>query len=205
MSTIQNRVLNRLRATVGNFRHRYVDEFVFIHINKTGGSSIERALGIPFEHRTAMEVIGDLGEELWNKKLTFTVVRNPWDKVVSHYHHRVKKNRTSLQTDTVEFKEWVALTYGRQDPFYFDNPKMFLPQTDWISDENGNILVDQICRFERLEDDFNRICRMLDREAPLPHLKSTKRGDYRDYYDDETADIVSRWFARDLKRFDYHF
>lgn len=205
MSTIQNRVLNRLRATVGNFRHRYVDDFIFIHINKTGGSSIERALGIPFEHRTALEVIDDLGEELWNDKLTFAVVRNPWDKVVSHYHHRVKKNRTSLRTDTVDFKEWVVLTYGCQDPFYYDNPKMFLPQTEWISDESGKILVDQICRFERLGDDFIRICRMLDREASLPHLKSTKRGNYRDYYDDETAGIIAQWFAKDLEIFDYRF
>ena len=74
MSTIQNRVLNRLRASVGNLRHRYVDDFIFIHINKTGGSSIEHALGIPFGHRTALEVIGDVGEALWREKLTFCFV-----------------------------------------------------------------------------------------------------------------------------------
>jgi len=205
MGAIQHRVINRLRASVGNFRHRYVDDFIFIHINKTGGSSIESALGIPFEHRTALEVLTDLGEELWSRKLTFAVVRNPWDKVVSHYHHRVKKNRTQMRTRPIAFPEWVRLSYGRQDPLYYDNPKMFMPQHDWIADSSGNVLVNEVCRFERLAEDFNRICQLLGKTVSLPHLKSSKRGNYRDYYDDATARVVANWFARDLDTFEYRF
>jgi len=41
-----------------------MDGFLFIHINKTGGSSIEQALKIPQEHATAAEKIAELGGDV---------------------------------------------------------------------------------------------------------------------------------------------
>jgi hypothetical protein len=67
--------------------------YVFIHINKTAGSSIEAALGLQLSHFSAREVIASIGEETWKNVFKFTVVRNPWDKVVSHYHYRVQTLR----------------------------------------------------------------------------------------------------------------
>lgn len=179
--------------------------FVFIHINKTAGSSIEKALGARFEHKTALEKIEELGRERWDNTFTFTFIRNPWDKVVSHYHYRVQTNQTNLKTHRLEFAEWVRLCYGEQDPDYYDQPKMFMPQTDWLTDQQGNILVNFIGRFENLEDDFRQICERLNRSAALPRLKSSQRGDYRDYYNSETIEIVARWFIKDIERFDYKF
>ena len=51
-------------------------EFVFIHINKTGGS-IELALGCPPEHKTAVVKRKELGKDAWKKLFSFTSVRNP--------------------------------------------------------------------------------------------------------------------------------
>ena len=44
--------------------------------------------------------------------------------------------------------------------------------------------------------------------AQLPRAKSTfRRGSapYRDYYDDETREIVARWYAREIEFLDYQF
>ncbi len=194
---------NRLAWELGTLRHRYFDNFIFIHINKTGGSSIEKALKIPFEHKTALEKIEEIGREQWESKLAFTVVRNPWDKVVSHYHYRVQTNQTDLGVRPVGFKDWVRLTYGNKDPFYYDIPKMFMPQSDWITDHDGQIIVEFICRFENLNDDFNHVCKKLGKTVSLPHIKASKRGHYRDYYDEETVEIVARWFKKDIKTFAY--
>ena len=181
------------------------DNFVFIHINKTGGSSIENALKIPFEHKTALEKIEEIGLRNWNKSLSFTVIRNPWDKVVSHFLYRVKRNISDLQTNPIDFTEWVKRSYGVQDPFYFKNPKMFMPQTNWISDENGQIIVDEIIHFERLECEFKDILVKLGKQATLPHLKKSNRLAYEQYYDEESKIIVEDWFEQDIRRFGYEF
>ena len=111
---------------------RFVQNFIFIHINKTGGSSIKQALGAKFQHKTAMEKIEELGLKVWQRKFTFAVVRNPWDRVVSQYHYRTRTNKTGLGEHPVEFARWVELAYKDQVPQYHDVPKMFAPQLDWI-------------------------------------------------------------------------
>ncbi len=199
------RILVRAKRVIRSMKHSYLDRFIFIHINKTGGSSVEKALNIPFEHKTALEKIEEIGQKNWDRKFTFTVIRNPWDKVVSHYHYRVETNKTNLRNNPIEFKEWVKRTYGNQDDFYYNNPKMFMPQTNWIMDNNGNILVDEIIHFENLESEFNKILEKLGKNTTLPHVKKSNRENYRKYYDEETIEIVRNWFERDIERFDYQF
>jgi len=48
-----NKLFKKIRLYVHSIKHNIIDDFVFIHINKAGGSSIEKALAIPFEHKTA--------------------------------------------------------------------------------------------------------------------------------------------------------
>lgn len=189
-------------------REIYLQDFVFIHINKNAGSSIEQALGLHFEdrHKTAQEKIKEMGQARWQKKFTFTIVRNPWDRVVSHYFFRKKTNQTNLRTNPVEFNDWVKLVYLDKNPFYYDKPKMFMPQFDWIADESGKILVDYIGRFENLESDFKKICHQLDRNCHLPHeKKSSGRRNYREYYSGDSSDIVSSIFKKDVEHFGYKF
>ena len=58
----------------------------------------------------------------------------------------------------------------------------------WISDKNGQIIVNKICRFENLQEDFSAICQIVGPPIiTLPHLLKTKRYDYRDFY---TSDLV---------------
>ena len=180
-------------------------DFVFVHINKTGGTSIEAALGLKLRHRTAAQLRHELGREEWARRFTFAFVRNPWDKVVSHYHYRVKTNQTGLRKRTVEFNDWVRLAYGARDPQYYDKPRMFMPQLDWLTDRQGRILVNFVGRFERLEQDFGEVCRELGISAELPHLKSSGRRSYVDLYAPDTAEIVAERFAPDLREFGYVF
>jgi len=186
---------------------RYFDDFIFIHINKTGGSSIEKALILPFEHKTALEKIEEIGRKNWDRRLSFCVVRNPWDKVVSHYHYRVQTNQTNMSDKPIVFKEWVKRTYGIQDPQYYDNPKMFMPQLNWISDESGKILIDEVIYFENLAIEFNVLLKShrIKNMKNLPHVKRSGRKNYRNYYDEETIEIVEKWFIQDIKRFGYQF
>jgi hypothetical protein len=105
----------------------------------------------------------------------------------------------------VPFTEWVRLTYGEQALPYYDQPKMFMPQVDWISDENGRVIVDFIGRFEQLDADFAAVCERIGRQVTLPHVKQSTSGDYRRHYDNRTAETVAAWFAKDIAQFGYTF
>lgn len=206
------RLLRRIDVTryraerwYARFWTRHLARVAFVHINKTGGSSIEKALGLPFQHLTAMELRREMGAARFDRSFSFAFVRNPWAKVASHYRYRVKTNQTGLGADPVPFPEWVRRAYGDRDPAFYDQPRMFMPQTEWISDEAGRVLVDFVGRFERLEEDFAEVCRLLGTTAELPHLKSSGGRDCRTMYDPESASIVADRFATDVERFGYTF
>ena len=187
-------------------RSRYVDNFVFIHINKTGGSSVEHCLKLPLEHATVREKMQELGAETFRRRFSFAIVRNPWDKVVSHYHFRVKTNQTGLGDGSIGFAEWLVRCYEQRDPVLYDQPKMFMPQRAWLEDEQGQVAVDFVGRFERLAEDFAQICAWLGRSnLSLPKLKSSDRRDYAGYYTPELRDLVAKHFADDIEEFDYGF
>jgi len=181
--------------------------FIFIHINKTAGTSIGRAIGLPIKHHlSAREVIDRIGMDRWNAAYKFTLVRNPWDKVVSHYEYRRKKNKTELASRNIAFSDWVKMTYGeKKNSFYYDNPRSFQPQVDWLKDAEGKISLDYIGKFESINEDFEHIRKVLGLQATLPHLNASKRASYHAYYDAETRDIVAHWFREDIRAFGYNF
>lgn len=181
--------------------------YVFIHINKTGGSSISQHLGFKkILHLTAQEVIDWIGREKWDSAETFAVVRNPWDKVASHYLFRVKTNQTRLSEQPLDFNDWILKTYGKnKDPFYYDKPKMFMPQSDWLKDDAGNVAVKHLLRFEKLEEEFNDLSGLIGLEPGLPHLNRTTEFDYKSMYNPESKEVIANWFAEDIDRFQYTF
>lgn len=195
----------RARRWYGRVYTKYMTDVFFVHINKTAGSSIEEALGLPFQHLTAREMRELVGSERWEQGFSFAFVRNPWDKVASHYHFRVKTNQTGLGQDPIGFNDWVVRAYGERDSRYYDQPKMFMPQVEWIDDERGVCLVEFVGRYERLEKDFATVCERTGRGGELPHLKSSDRPHYEELYSERAAEVVARRFRRDIERFGYEF
>ncbi len=180
--------------------------FIFIHINKTGGSSIALALGLPMQvHATALEIKNQITVGQWKTAFKFAYVRNPWDKVVSHYHYRVQTNQTGLSDGAIDFNEWVRLSYGERDPQFYDKPRFFMPQIDWVTDQSGKVIVDHVGRFENLAKDFNDVCRVIGNRSELPHARRSSHNHYREYYTDDTQGIIRKWFIKDIEMFGYQF
>ena len=195
-------VLKRgLLKNVNAWRGRYV----FIHINKTGGTSVERALHLRSERKTALEKLAEMGQARFERAFKFAFVRNPWDKVVSHYHYRLRTNRTGLADEGIGFHEWVRRAYGECDPRYHDEPKMFMPQVLWVGDADGRCIIDFVGRFETLPEDFAEVCRRIGVNATLPHVKTTSHAHYRESYDAATRAIIAERFASDIEAYGYRF
>ncbi|MEA3381947.1 MAG: sulfotransferase family 2 domain-containing protein [Pseudomonadota bacterium] len=179
---------------------------IFIHINKTGGTSVCNALGLKKSHMTAKEIIDVIGEKKFKSSYKIAAVRNPWDKVLSHYKYRLKTNQTDLGEKTIPFSDWVKKTYGEnKDPFYYDKPKMFQPQVDWLKDYEQKIDINEIMKFEDLNNEFEKVSSYLDLNKSLPHLNATQKANYKEFYDDETKSIIEQWFAEDLDMFKYEY
>jgi len=181
--------------------------YVFIHINKTAGTSIIDVIGKPFrKHLTAKAIIKVIGQKKWDEAFKFTVVRNPWDKVVSHYKHSIKVNSSNMAIKPIEFGDWVARTYGEpKDPFYYGRAQMFYPQVKWLKNNQGKIDVDKVIRFENLNEGINEVFETLAIDSSLPHLNETYKSNYRDFYDEESKNVVAKWFHEDIQEFEYQF
>lgn len=80
-------------------------------------------------------------------------------------------------------------------------------QSSFIFDESGNILVDFIGRFERLEQDFKIVCNTLGVPiGEIPVIRASERDkDYRKYYSSYTKKKVMDFYAEDIEYGDYIF
>ena len=195
-------------------------KYIFFHINKTGGTSVEHALG--YTKKTANLWQGKHHTFKWYKRAArkkigfenyfkFTVVRNPWDRFLSLYKYRVKRGHPSFRRGVIPFKKWGKKIYNGCPNFCkgftLREPKLYVkPQLNWITDANGNMVVDFICRFENFQEDFNAVCNKIGiPERTLPHVNKSKHKHYTEYYDDETREIVAEKYKKDIEYFGYEF
>lgn len=209
--------------------------FLFIHIAKTGGTSIRAALqryrwrdpasiplfltsrlshasghrlGVKFpRHARAIAAQEMLPHELYQRLFKFAYVRNPWDLQVSSYHH-IRRERPHLMAHIQDFESFLDWKLDPERPYQYHVDTSVQLQSDYLSDLHGNLIVDYVGHYENLADDFREICRRIDiAPPPLPHKRkaSDRERDYRDYYNDRTAELVARHFRRDIDVLGYRF
>lgn len=183
---------------------------IFIHINKSAGTSIEMVLrsspAIFRKHyMTAMDIRDFVCEDKWNEYFKFAIVRNPWDKMVSLYKYRRKMKKIPR---ALEFNQFIHGVDNYTTP---RKSKRNIIQTsnqlEFCVDKNGVIILDYIGRFENIHKEWRHICNEIKCTKSLPHVKVTKSKHihYSKYYDDESVDIISCRFDKDISYFGYKF
>jgi chondroitin 4-sulfotransferase 11 len=187
---------------------------IFVHVQKTGGSSIETALrqhdsGIPEKPHNARRHLGArdirplLAPEAWDAHFKFAFVRNPWDRLVSWYFMCVQAPTPNafgryVKEHTKSFDDFVARPLGMME-------RTIVPQMDYIADADGRVLVDFVGRYETLHADFAEVGRRLGIGGGLPHANRSAHRPYQQYYGEVTRALVAERFARDIEAFGYTF
>ena len=139
----------------------------------------------------------------WDAYFKFAFVRNPWDMLVSGYQYQTTVLTPEQRALNPDVAELLARARDFSDVVRY-YPMIRSDMSSFITDEDGEVIVDFVGRFERLEEDFTAICSRIGIDAPLSHENRSERAaSYREYYTPETRDIVARHFARDIERFGY--
>jgi len=194
--------------------------FSFVHIQKTGGTSITDFLFTINGTRLEGYHHGMYSHPLpsYEKYFKFCVVRNPWARLVSWYEMMRRKKvhndfSAYLLTRANHFSDFLSQTeiifeknekeWDGVNPY----PKSIaFNQVDYISDGSGRILVDHICRFERLGQEFREICQRFGITSELLHVnRNPNPMDYRSYYTPRNADLVKVMYRKDIETFGYRF
>jgi hypothetical protein len=78
-------------------------------------------------------------------------------------------------------------------------------QYTYVTGPDGKLIVDFIGHYERLQEDFSKVCDSLGVKAELPRINTSSHRDYRNYYSPETRKLVGDYFRRDCQLFGYDF
>ena len=209
----------------------HINTIIFIHIPKTGGTSIEKLLniynenaykpcvntlhgyfpvnyknnldnplnkgsrkGYNLQHLSLSEIRELIPYDIYKNYFKFTLVRNPWDRLVSEYMWAYWK--------IMNFNEFIdKVKYCVNNNVLLTTMNSHVrPQIDFINKD-----IDHIGRFENIGDEINVIKNRYKIKRDLTHEKKSKRDHYKKYYSLENAKLVEKLYSKDIEEFNYSF
>ncbi len=207
--------------------------YIFVHIPKTGGTALSLALeqramaddiligdtpkavrrrarvkalrgsGRLWKHSTLSDIHGLVSDQEMAEFFVLTLVRNPWDRVVSYYHW--------LRAQGFDH---VAVGLAKRLEFerFLEHPHVqasieLSPYSSYLTDQNGREHCSLFARIEHLSEDLVPFEEHLGFGlGDIERANASDRAeDYRAYYSDEKAALVARLCGSDIARFGYRF
>lgn len=188
---------------------------LFIHIPKTGGTTVERWLSqfAPLKFRTVgvpdftkctpqhyrMQDFRQLfGDNYFD--YVFTFVRCPYARIESEFRMQAELQRSGFWKEYPSFSLWLEANIARAElnPFHLDNH--LRPQWEFLGTEVSNFKME-----DGLETGLVEAARVLGVKPPqhLPKELSTKDTGIKVHWDLADRLKVQQRFPNDFERFDY--
>jgi hypothetical protein len=202
--------------------HKY--KCVFVGIPKNASTTISKCLSNKtdnvHDHNTYMDIIGQHDTELLEHYFSFAIVRNPFDRLVSIYHHL---SRQYTDFHTLSFKDFVMMIprTSAQNGTHNDwrEDICIKAQFRYVSLQIGGkhlILTDKIFKYEQLQEAWNEICDTVNSKLSSYEYKlnkgtlckenaSERTKEVHEYYDQETFEMTIQLYLKDFELFGYPF
>jgi hypothetical protein len=174
-------------------------QLLFVHIPKTGGTSILNKL-----NQTMWRKIEYAGHDplfLLEKNndiknaFSFCVVRNPYKRTFSYYNHFKIQNNIECS-----FLDFLNILKTKQ--FFEKTPMIVFPQSFYVYDLNGNIGINKIYNYEKFYEIEEDLCMKFN------HLNkgNYSQKEYEDAFKNETViNLVQELFSVDFMNFNYRY
>jgi len=197
--------------------------YIFVHIPKTGGTALATALeqramrddiligdtpkakrrkarlkslsakGRVWKHSTLSDMEGAVDP---TGMFIFTLVRNPWDRMVSYY---TWLKAQSFAHPVVK----LAQSTGFSTFLNSDQTRASVLKNPYASYVNDTAL---FFRIQHLADDLQPLWKHLGFELTIEHInQSTRPRDWRPFYNDADASLIKSLCADDITRSNYTF
>lgn len=161
------------------------------------------AAGRLWKHSTLSDIVGLVSEQEIAAARVFTMVRNPWDRVVSYYHWLRQQNfdhRAVLIAKAASFSEFLNHAHTLAS-------LRAAPYASYVTDTNGQLRCDLFVRLEHLDEDLPKLEELIGlRLAPLPKVNASARPEaYQSHYNKADRALLAELALEDIERFGYRF
>ena len=207
-------------------------QFIFVHIPKTGGTSLAFALeakamkddiligdtpkakrrrkrlkdvqtsGRLWKHSKLVDVYGAVDQAQIEQYFVFTLVRNPWDRMVSYYHWLRGQGFDHPAVHLAKASDFTTFVNDASTRTSLRHDGA----VNYVSDRDGVDRCDLYLRLEHLNADMAQLEDGIGVRLPVaPHENKSARGAYQGYYSAADQALVGDLFAEDVARFGYRF
>ncbi len=205
--------------------------YIFVHIPKTGGTSMALALedhaladdilvgdtpkaqrrkhrlkdvrtaGRLWKHSTIADAEGLLTQSDLDTCFIFTLVRNPWDRMLSLYHWLKGQSFAHPAVPLAKTLSFAEFIRHRTIRAGFSVSSSF-----YLRDRNGRDCADLYIRLEHLANDIAPLEAHMGFKLALPRSNASERPkDYRAAYTEADAEVIGDMCKSDIARFGYRF
>jgi hypothetical protein len=207
-------------------------KLIFVHIPKTGGTSLAMALegrakaddiligdtpkahkrrrrlrhasarGRLWKHSRLADIEGLVSRDFIRSCFCVTLVRNPWDRLVSLYEWLKLQSFEHPMVARAQQHDFGGFLHAAET----QGALRAAPYSSYLRDGAGVEHRAHFIRLEQFADDSASLWAHLGFRLDLPHENRSCRGaDHRAYYDAALADLVAQLCAEDIARFGYSF
>jgi hypothetical protein len=185
-----------------------VNEFLFVHIPKTAGSSIRTSLEVlnsnnwkRIQKKIHHDFITDLRKYNTISKNTkiFTVVRNPYTRLISYYFHFHRANEYYNRDGSLTYSLMDFLSIIEEKKPRIITPMIIYDQTEYILEKNGNLLDGKIFRYENLSE----VEKFLNIKIPNINVGNYNQFEFHKFFTPEIIKKTKEIYARDFEMLNY--